>query len=182
MPGNESNVGAFFDLDGTLLTVNSGKLWMSSERRAGRLDRKHMVTAAVFFAAYTVPLKLAQREGVDSYNMIAIMGVGTLLGGLTLFLAFSRERRKWFRYPVKDHLFAMLAGAIWGLATIAMTQAISHIGLSITWPVTNLNTIVTVGAGIFVFKEVDARKHASTIAVALACAVVGSALLGFAKI
>lgn len=28
---------AFFDLDGTLLTVNSGRLWMQRERREGRI-------------------------------------------------------------------------------------------------------------------------------------------------
>jgi glucose uptake protein len=137
--------------------------------------------AAIFFAAYTVPLKLAQREGVDSYSLIATMGLGTLLGGVALFVAFSRNRRQWLRFPLRDHLFAMLAGAIWALASITMTEAIRHIGLAITWPVTNLNTIVTVGAGIFVFRESDARTHRTTIAIAMACAIVGSVLLGLAK-
>lgn len=139
------------------------------------------ILAAVFFAAYTVPLKLAQREGVDSYSLIATMGLGTLLGGVALFVLFSRNRRMWLRFPLRDHLFAMLAGAIWALASITMTEAIRHIGLAITWPVTNLNTIVTVGAGIFVFREIDARKHRGTIALAMGCAIAGSVLLGLAK-
>ena len=137
--------------------------------------------AAVFFAAYTIPLKLAQREGLDSYTIMAWMGLGTLLGGLVLFLVFSRNRRRWLRESMKDHLFAALAGCIWAMATIAMSEAIRLIGLSITWPVTNLNTVVTVAAGIVVFREIDAARHWRTIALAMACAVVGSALLGLAK-
>ncbi len=137
--------------------------------------------AAVFFAAYTVPLKLAQKSGLDSTTIMAWMGVGTLLGGLVLFLVFSRNRRRWLRESPRDHLFAALAGCIWALATISMSEAIRLIGLSITWPVTNLNTIVTVAAGIFLFREIDAARHRRTIAVAMACAMVGSALLGLAK-
>ncbi|HUU01664.1 MAG TPA: HAD family hydrolase [Myxococcota bacterium] len=46
------NVAAFFDLDKTLLTVNSGRLWMQCERRDGRLSGWHMAEAALYFVAY----------------------------------------------------------------------------------------------------------------------------------
>jgi HAD superfamily hydrolase (TIGR01490 family) len=43
---------AFFDLDGTLLRVNSAALWVARERRLGRLGKRQMARAALFFAAY----------------------------------------------------------------------------------------------------------------------------------
>jgi glucose uptake protein GlcU len=137
--------------------------------------------AALGFAAYAVPFKFAQRMGMDSYTLTAQTGIGTLIGSALLFVIFSRGRRRWFRESLRDHFFAALCGAIWAAATITMAEAILRIGLAVTWPVTNLNTIVTVAAGIFWFHEIDARKHARTIVIAMLCATVGSLLLGVAR-
>lgn len=43
---------AFFDLDGTLLKVNSAELWVRRERRLGRLGKRQMAKAVVYLAAY----------------------------------------------------------------------------------------------------------------------------------
>jgi HAD superfamily hydrolase (TIGR01490 family) len=43
---------AFFDLDGTLLTVNSAALWVRRERRLGRIGRRQSLKALGYFAAY----------------------------------------------------------------------------------------------------------------------------------
>jgi HAD superfamily hydrolase (TIGR01490 family) len=43
---------AFFDLDGTLLAVNSAALWVRRERSYGRLSRSQALRAAFFFAGY----------------------------------------------------------------------------------------------------------------------------------
>ena len=61
---------------------------------------------------------------------------------------------------------------------MAMAEAIKRIGLAITWPFTNLNTIVTVFCGIVFFHEINARKFWKTIVLGLAVRVVGVALLG----
>lgn len=45
---------AIFDLDGTLLCVNSGKLWMQNERKLGRLDTLQTAQAIFYLAAYRV--------------------------------------------------------------------------------------------------------------------------------
>lgn len=137
--------------------------------------------AAVAFAAYAVPFKFAQRMGMDSYTLTAHTGIGTLFGSSLLFVTFGRGRRRWLREPLRDHFYAALCGAIWAAATITMAEAILRIGLAVTWPVTNLNTLVTVAAGVFWFHEIDARKHARTIAVAMICATIGSLLLGVAR-
>ena len=46
------SVAAFFDLDKTLLTINSGRLWMKCERREGRLSGRLVTEAALYLVAY----------------------------------------------------------------------------------------------------------------------------------
>ncbi len=43
---------AFFDLDGTLVTVNSGRLWMNRERRLGRINRRQVAKGIYYLAMY----------------------------------------------------------------------------------------------------------------------------------
>jgi len=51
---------AFFDLDGTLLQVNSGKLWFRRERAAGRLSRWSALEAGIWLGLYGVGLMRAR--------------------------------------------------------------------------------------------------------------------------
>jgi HAD superfamily hydrolase (TIGR01490 family) len=43
---------AFFDLDGTLITANSGGLWMKRERRLGRISFRQLVEGTIYLVAY----------------------------------------------------------------------------------------------------------------------------------
>ena len=51
---------AFFDLDGTLLSVNSGKLWFQRERAAGRLSRGVAIEAGIWLGLYGLGLMRAR--------------------------------------------------------------------------------------------------------------------------
>lgn len=58
---------AFFDLDKTLLAVNSGSLWLRSEFRGGRLSKRMLLRATVWIARYhlgTVNLESAVLEAM----------------------------------------------------------------------------------------------------------------------
>ena len=137
--------------------------------------------AAVFFAAYTIPMRLSQQAGLDNYTLMAYMGMGTLVGGAGLWGVFSRGRRRWITEPLRDHLYAALAGCIWALATLTMSMGIMRIGLAVTWPVVNLNTIITVAVGVLLFKEISFRQCSGTISLAIGCALAGTVLLGLAR-
>ena len=45
---------AFFDLDGTLLTVNSARLWIRRERRLHRVRKRDMAQAALLLGGYSL--------------------------------------------------------------------------------------------------------------------------------
>jgi HAD superfamily hydrolase (TIGR01490 family) len=62
---------AFFDLDRTLLTVNSGDLWMKRERRLGRLSLRQLAEGTLLFLAYrlsVVDIEAAMRRALAVYR------------------------------------------------------------------------------------------------------------------
>ncbi len=84
---------AFFDLDKTLLTVNSGRLWMQCERRAGRLSRWQMTEAAVYLVAY--------RFGLINMERAMRRALKTVRGLEEDLL--RRRTQTWFKDEVEKH-------------------------------------------------------------------------------
>jgi HAD superfamily hydrolase (TIGR01490 family) len=71
---------AFFDLDGTLLTVNSANLWVRRERRLGRISAFQVAHALALLAGYrlgfldmerALRVALAQLRGVSEEQIRA---------------------------------------------------------------------------------------------------------------
>lgn len=52
MASRMARTAAFFDLDGTLLTANSGRLWMKRERRLRRLDTLQLLQGTLYLFLY----------------------------------------------------------------------------------------------------------------------------------
>ncbi|MFM2154045.1 MAG: hypothetical protein RL199_2480 [Pseudomonadota bacterium] len=77
---------AFFDLDGTLLTVNSAALWVRYERRLGRIGRRQSLKAVGYFAAY----KLGVLDITSAYAEVARAVAGREEAALR-----SESRRWW---------------------------------------------------------------------------------------
>jgi len=86
--------------------------------------------AAAFFAMYTIPFKKAISRCVDSSTIVAWMTVGAFGTVVGLFLIRRGD-----------------------------LSAMRRIGLAVTWPIGNLNTVVAVLAGIIFFREIDLRRH-----------------------
>ena len=141
----------------------------------------YALLAAVFFAAYTYPLKAAMSLGLDSYTIVLAMAAGTLSSAAAGQVVAGRSIRDWWLRPRADHLYAALSGAIWSAATLMMNAAIGRIGLAVTWPITNLNTVVAVAVGAFAFHEVHLEKEWKRLALAVGFAVLGVTLLGWSK-
>jgi HAD superfamily hydrolase (TIGR01490 family) len=82
---------AFFDLDGTLLTVNSARLWLRRERRRGRVGAWQVARAALMLGGY--------RLGVLDMDR-ALRSALTTLAGLEE-AAIRAETRAWWVEEVR---------------------------------------------------------------------------------
>jgi HAD superfamily hydrolase (TIGR01490 family) len=63
---------AFFDLDRTLIAINSGQLWIRRELALGHLRRRHAAQAAVWLVQYS--LGLARMEVTVERAIAAVRG------------------------------------------------------------------------------------------------------------
>ena len=64
-------VAAFFDLDRTLISVNSGRLWISRERRLRRISLRQLAEATVMLVAYRlslVDMDASMRKALSVYR------------------------------------------------------------------------------------------------------------------
>jgi HAD superfamily hydrolase (TIGR01490 family) len=83
---------AFFDLDGTLLTVNSANLWIRRERRLGRMRAWHAAQALWMLARYRVGM-------LDMESMLR-WGLARLRGATED--SVRRETQEWWREDVRQ--------------------------------------------------------------------------------
>ncbi len=82
---------AFFDLDGTLLTANSARLWLRRERRLGRVRAWQLALAAAMLGGY--------RVGVLAMESALRISLSTLRGVPEEFI--RAETRIWWREEVR---------------------------------------------------------------------------------
>jgi HAD superfamily hydrolase (TIGR01490 family) len=85
---------AFFDLDKTLLPVNSGALWMKRERRLGRISFLQLVQGTFYLLAY--------KFGVIDMEKVMVKALRTVRGlPEETVRAWTRD---WFREEVVPHV------------------------------------------------------------------------------
>lgn len=85
---------AFFDLDKTLLTVNSGRLWMLREWRLGRLERRQVARGFVYLGLYHFGLAPIDRAMGEAAATIAGVAEETV----------ARWTREWFADELAQHV------------------------------------------------------------------------------
>lgn len=153
---------------------------MAQERKASFVrGMLYSLSAAIFYGAYSIPLKVVFGAKVTPYTACAWLGLGVLASSLLVYVFASG--RLFPRFPGwREVKIAQTAGAIWSAGQILGAAAMIYIPMSISWPVSNLSTLVAVAWGVWIFKEVQMEKHLKEVVFGLALYFVGLALLAFA--
>ena len=87
---NSRKRAAFFDLDLTLLGVNSAQLWVQHEREAGRISRRQVLEAGIWLVGY--------RLGLLNAEVGIVRAVGFLEGRLED--EFAEDVRAWYQEAI----------------------------------------------------------------------------------
>lgn len=161
-------------------TAYDSSLSTEARRRAFFLGWLFSVGAAFFYGLYSIPLKTAVVKGeMNPYSANVFLGFGIFA---TSWLWFAiRERRVMPQWPGrKEAAISQLAAVLWTPGQILGTVAMANVAMSISWPVSNLSTLLTVAWGVWVFHEVHLERHVREVIAALALYAGGLALLFFA--
>ncbi len=93
MAATNHRTAAFFDLDRTLLTVNSGALWMKREHRLGRISNWMLLQGTFYLLAYKFDL-------VDM-NRVTVKALHTVKGEYEPVV--KRWTEQWYAEEVAQH-------------------------------------------------------------------------------
>lgn len=165
------------------------RLSESERERHFRAGVVWSMISALGFSGYAVPMKLVYRhmEGqayfgshVAVFSWLSAMGLAVGLSTV-IYYAARNPSRLMPRMPLgKEWAYPAAAGLMWSLATGSASTAMVYIPVAVAWPISNLSTLVAVGLGIWVYKEIQPEQHRAEIVWGMTTSVVGIALLGLA--
>jgi len=132
--------------------------------------------AALFFGTNAVVYKYAAvNGGLNPFYASILYGVGILISFIVAYaFKFSAPTMniKWFGITV-------FAGILWGLGFIMVAIAISHnADVAKLAPIYNTNTLIAVGLGILVLKELPSAASAWKVILGAVLIIIGSILVG----
>jgi glucose uptake protein GlcU len=150
-----------------------------ARRRSFKLGILFSAGAAFFYGAYSVPLKWLFKSGIDVFTACAWLGAGVLF---STFVAHAiKQKQLTPPTPSRRELrLAAAAGGIWTSGQLVGALAMLYIPMSISWPISNLGTLVAMGWGVAIFKEVQIEKHKLEVAASVIVYIAGLVLLALA--
>lgn len=137
------------------------------------------LAAGAWLGGAEAPTKLV-TAGFSPFAISLCMVLGVFVARWTLPIAFKGTNYVLRDLRSRPHLivWAVLAGALWAVANTLTIFAIRDVGLSIAFPLWNINTLVGLFWGWFFFHELKgagAKNWAKVLGGAIA--IVGSAIM-----
>lgn len=149
-----------------------------TRRRAFRVGVMASFGAAFFYGAYAIPLKVVLRGSMTAYQAVAWLGIGVLVSSVVLF--WFKGRRVWPKADGRQIRLSLIAGTIWMSGQTLGTVAMVYIPMSISWPVSNLSTLIAIAWGVWIYREVHLEKHVREVGASLVSYAAGLAMLALA--
>lgn len=153
----------------------------SKEEAKANLGGIYLATlSGVAFGLVTVINKHVTTE-VGVYSQQVVWSAAIALSLLMYIASQKGMLKKLKTIDTRNLALGLAAGVLYLGASFFMLQAYRYVPASIGFTIIQLNAVWTVAIGIFLFKEIDAKKHWIRIVVGFLLAVLGILLLAFAK-
>ena len=131
------------------------------------------IVPAIAFGFANLFAKSSTEQGINSAAYITIIGVTVLLTGLVITLI-----TKQFDVNLRSGIYAGAVGVMWSLGVVGIIVALNQFNTPIAQitPLFNLNTLLTVGFGLWLFAEWK-QVHVPTLLVGSVLIVAGGILV-----
>lgn len=163
-----------------------GRLQITSERPDQSENSRNIFigifwasVAAIAFSIYSIPMKIVLNQGIGPITFLFYMAQGCLIGN-TLAALFTPRQSARITLRMHDYSLCLFAGFIWAIATIFSNLSVKIIGITISWPIVNLNTVVAVAYGIIILREIKISQHKPAFWSGIATTIIGVGLLAAA--
>ena len=162
---------------------------MTAEARRGSSYSLHSVgvvcglVAGAWLGSAEAPTKLV-AIGFSPFIVSLGMVMGVFVARWTVPVALKGTSYVWRDLREKPHLiiWAIVAGMLWAVANTLTVFAIRNVGLSIAFPLWNINSLVGLFWGWLLFKELRGSNRSQQLKVLAGAAamVIGACLLAYA--
>ncbi len=155
----------------------------ASTRSLHRLGVACALAAGAWLGGAEAPIKLV-TIGFSPFIISLGMVAGVFVARWTVPMVLKGTSYVWLDLKEKPHLivWAILAGMLWAVANTLTVFAVRDVGLSIAFPLWNINSLVGLFWGWLLFNELrgcSARERAKVLGGATAIAA-GACLLAYA--
>lgn len=157
---------------GAIVLLLAGLPFVTSGAKASAVQKKGYLLAAasgIVGGSYVIPMQAAHtlQSGFFS-SSLAIFAIGLPL----LFLA-----RRWSK---KEIAAGVASGGMFNFGSLFVLIAISSIGITVAYPISQTATLFAVSWGVLYFKEITSRQNILRIIAGSAMILSGAALLSVA--
>ncbi len=153
----------------------------SKEEAKANLGGIYLATlSGVAFGLVTVINKHVTTE-VGVYSQQVVWSAAIALSLLMYIASQKGMLKKLKTIDTRNLALGLGAGVLYLGASFFMLQAYRYVPASIGFTIIQLNAVWTVAIGIFLFKEIDAKRHWIRIVGGFLLAILGILLLAFAK-
>lgn len=156
-------------------TISSSK----EEAKTHRAGAYLAVLAGLGFGTVAVIQKyVTTHTGVYTQQLVWSFSIAASIG--TYILATGKKLPR-LQLSKPDIRLALGAGLLYMGASFFQLQSYQHLPASIAFTVIQLNTVWTIGIGIFYFKEISAKKHYQRLIFGVLFALAGIISLALAR-
>lgn len=166
-------------LIGVILIIAGIYLISSISGGVEKLQSKHLkngillaLISGLLFGTYLVPFKISDYQPLA---YLFSMSVGILTGGILIYL---------FKRPKVDKLIVVqgsASGILWNVGNIASFFAVSKLGVTVGFPLTQLALFVSVIWGLAYFNEIKRKSNIIKLITASLILFSGAILLTISK-
>lgn len=176
-------IGVFYILLSIFLIFFSAILFTINEEGSSKVDLNGVLLAvlsAILFGVNAFIKKAVIMQGFVFAQQFW-QSVFIIICAVTFVGVKDKSLHCFHNVFKKDNFYAFFAGSFYYFATFSILQAYKHILGSVAFTISQLYAVWLTVFGIFVFKEINFKKHKTRIILGFLSALLGLVVLFFAQ-